>query len=341
MKQILLTTMIVFLGGLAMSIQANNHYFVHSDGQGEGTSWKDAASNLQEVLAKAKAGDIIWVANGTYFPTNEADRTASFIIPDGVQVYGGFIGEEKKLTDRVLGEAKTILSGEIGTEAPEDNSYTVVYFQNASAATMLDGFIITGGYADGLVEGADLTTCGAGIYNNGEFGVSSPMIQNCILINNFSREGAAIYNYANEGETSPTISDCQFVYNRSDFNGGAIFNDGNFGTCNPTITNCSFKGNESMYGAGILNRGLYGECQPMIKNSTFIDNFSVVRGGAIYNQREGRGICEALLEGNVFEDNGSTIGEGDVDQTNKALNVTQDQPSKAGVRMRSAEAISY
>ena len=82
-----------------------------------------------------------------------------------------------------MGEAKTILSGEIGTEVPEDNSYTVVYFHNASAATVLDGFIISGGYADGLVEGADLTTCGAGIYNNGEFGVSSPLIQNCILIN--------------------------------------------------------------------------------------------------------------------------------------------------------------
>lgn len=96
-----------------------------------------------------------------------------------------------------------------------------------------------------------------------------------------------------------------------------------------------------MYGAGVLNRGLYGECQPTIKACTFIDNFSVVRGGAIYNQREGRGICEALLEGNVFEDNGSTIGDGDVDQTNKFLNETQDQPSRAGVRMRSAEAISY
>lgn len=333
--------MIVFLGGLVAGIQANNHFFVQPEGAGTGTSWEDAASNLQEILAIAQAGDIIWVANGIYTPTDVSERNASFIIPDGVQLFGGFTGTEMSLADRMLGEAKTILSGEIGTDAVEDNSYTVVYFQNVSAQTILDGFVITGGYADGMVEGADVTTCGAGIYNNGEFGVSSPVIKNCIFINNFSREGAAMYNYANEGVTSPTISDCQFVYNRSDFNGGAIFNDGNFGTCNPTIKNCSFKSNESMYGAGVLNRGLYGECQPVITDCAFIDNFSVVRGGAIYNQREGRGICEAQLEGNIFEDNGSTIGAGDVDQTNKMLDGQEDQPSRAGVRLRSAEAISY
>lgn len=342
MKQILLTTMMIAIGTLLLSVQASNHYFVLPEGSGEGTSWKDAFPDLQAALAVAQEGDIIWVAEGTYLPTTENDRTVSFVIPSGVQLFGGFAGDEKKLEDRDLSAHQTILSGDIGSpEFVEDNSYTIVYFNLVNDMTLLDGFIITGGYADGLVEGADASTCGAGVFNNGEFGLSSPTIRNCTFLDNFSREGAAIYNYANDGEASPLISDCNFVYNRSDFNGGAIFNDGNFGTCNPTIKNCNFESNESMYGAGLLNRGLYGVCQPVILDCAFVNNFSVVRGGAVYNQREGRGICEAQIEGCVFEDNGSTVGDGDVDQTIELLNDKKNQPTRSGIRVRRTEAISY
>jgi hypothetical protein len=319
-KQILLTTTIVLLGGFFAAAQINSHFFVQPDGQGEGTSWEDAAGSLQDILSIAQAGDILWVANGTYYPTTGTDRNATFNIPDGVKVYGGFTGTEETLTDRISDGGKTILSGAIGTEDVEDNSYTVVTFNKVSSNTQLDGLVISDGYANGLEDGAHPSTCGGGIYNNGEYGASSPVITNCIFNKNFSREGAAIYNYANEGEASPSISDCEFVRNRSDFNGGAIFNDGNFGTCNPTIKNCSFKSNESMYGGAILNRGLHGICKPVISNTAFTDNFSVVRGGAIYNQREGRGICDALLEGNVFEGNNSTVGGGDgVDETSNYI----------------------
>jgi hypothetical protein len=341
-KQILLTALVVFLCSFVLSAGDSNHYFVKIDGEGSGTSWDDALNSLQAALTIAQSGDVIWVAQGTYFPAEDADRTASFIIPEGVVVLGGFVGTEESLEERNHLQAPTILSGNIGAEdLEEDNSYTIVYFSNVSARTVLDGFIITEGYADGMTEGADVTTCGGGIFNNGEYGFSSPTIKNCILLNNFSREGGAFYNFANQGETSPFISDCAFVDNRSDFNGGAIFNDGNYGICNPNFTNCRFSGNESMYGAGMLNQGLYGNCQPTLTNCIFIDNFSVVRGGAIYNQREGRGVCEAQIEGCVFEDNGATIGDGDVDQTIKLINQESATPKRSGIRMRSAETISY
>lgn len=342
MKQFLLTIMTICCSALLFSQTGaeaeNNRYYVHPEGASEeGTDWENAFPDLQAALAVAQEGDEIWVATGTYVPTTDDDRSASFAIPSGVKVYGGFTGTEENLEDRTEGNI-TILSGEIGDAAvAEDNSYTVVYFSNASEETLLDGFVITGGYADGLIEGADLSTCGAGVYNNGEAGASSPTIANCLFLENFSREGAAIYNYANDGETSPVISDCKFVFNRSDFNGGAIFNDGNFGTCNPTITNCTFEGNESMYGAGILNRGLYGECQPMIVDCLFAENLSIVRGGAIYNQREGRGICDAQMSGNVFDNNVTTIGDPDVEQTIK-LKSTKVQPKRSGIQQRPANA---
>lgn len=338
MKQFLLTTTIICCSALLLNLTANNRYYVHPDGDGDGTNWEKAFPGVQAALAVAQEGDEIWVAAGTYVPTTDNDRSVSFAIPSGVKVYGGFIGTEKKFEDRNTEANLTILSGEIGDVAvSEDNSYNVVYFNNVNTNTVLDGFVITGGYADGLVEGADLSTCGAGVYNNGEAGVSSPTIANCLFLENFSREGAAIYNYANDGETSPVISDCKFVFNRSDFNGGAIFNDGNFGTCNPTIRNCSFEGNESMYGAGVLNRGLYGECQPQIVDCLFAENFSLVRGGAIYNQREGRGICEAVMSGNVFDNNVTTIGDPDVEQTIK-LKSGNVQPKRSGIQQRPASA---
>ncbi|MEL7219815.1 MAG: hypothetical protein AAGJ93_00770 [Bacteroidota bacterium] len=342
MKQILLTLMVVFLGGSVLSAEEDNHYFVKTDGEGSGTSWDDALNNLQAALEIAVSGDLIWVAQGTYLPTEGADRTASFIIPDGVTVLGGFAGTEITLEERDYLQTPTILSGDIGeADVLEDNSYTVVYFSNVSASTVLDGFVITEGYAGGISEGADVTICGGGIFNNGEYGLSSPTIKNCILLNNHSREGGALYNYAYEGEASPNISDCTFIDNRSDFNGGAVFNDGNLGICNPNFTNCRFSGNESMYGAGLLNRGLYGTCQPILTNCSFTDNFSVVRGGAIYNQREGRGVCEAQIANCVFEDNGATIGDGDVDQTIKMINEESATPRRSGIRVRTAEAISY
>ncbi len=314
--------------------------YVRPNATGIGSTWENALSDLQEALAIAQEGDQIWVASGIYIPTIHNDRNANFQIPSGVQVYGGFKGTENRLEDRNPKENLTILSGEIGDTTRTDNSYTIVYFNHAGPNTILDGFVITGGYADGMVEGADLSTCGAGVFNNGDSGLSSPIITQCLFLENFSREGAAIYNYASDGEASPRINNCKFVYNRSDFNGGAIFNDGNFGTCNPVIKLCTFEGNEASYGAGILNRGLYGECKPVISDCSFTENLSIIRGGPIYNQVGGRGIVELQLSGNVFDNNITTFGDPDVEQTIKLRN-GKGLPKRSGIQQRPSSDIAY
>lgn len=339
MKQLLLTTIAFLI--CALSVQAER-YYVSENGEGLGTSWDDAMSSLTAALEMTQDGDEIWVAIGTYFPTTENDRSQSFMIPSGVQVLGGFDGTEETLMDRDLTNGVSILSGEIGDKkSVEDNTYTIVYFDGVTSTTLLNGFTVTAAYANGLVEGVDRTTCGGGVFNNGDQGFSSPQISQCIFLDNFSREGAAIYNYANEGITNPTLSDCEFLHNRSDFNGGAIFNDGNFGECNPSIKNCLFEGNESMYGAGILNRGLYGECKAVISDCMFLDNFSIVRGGAIYNLREGRGICDATTSGCMFDGNGATIGNGDIEQTIKVgAGIAPVGSKNSGLRKRKT-SIAY
>lgn len=65
----------------------------------EGTSWTEAFKSLQDALDVGKSGDLIWVADGTYYPdegSHEAnnDRFATFQLPDGIVVIGGFAGVE-------------------------------------------------------------------------------------------------------------------------------------------------------------------------------------------------------------------------------------------------------
>ncbi len=315
MKKVSLITFILLL---AVSHISAKRYHVSFSGYGDGSSWQQAFSDLQAALAVAVAGDEIWVTDGIYHPTTGTDRTASFVIPDGVALYGGFNGTESSLAQRNWQQNKSLLSGDLGQQNDSsDNSHTIVRFHQVGKNTILDGFFLVDGVANGFEEGAELTVAGAAIFNDAHNGVSSPTIRNCIFRNNYAREGGAIYNYAANGVCSPEITNCKFLNNKADFNGGAIFNDGNNGVCNPIVRNCNFESNWSVYGAGILNRGYNGECKPLIAGSIFVDNYSVVRGSAVYNLQEGSGQIAPIIAACRFENNGSTVGEA-VEDTNNS-----------------------
>ena len=69
-------------------------YFVKPGGTGDGLSWENATGQLAEVMLQAEPGDEIWVAEGIYKPTETTDRSISFILKEGVRMYGGFAGVE-------------------------------------------------------------------------------------------------------------------------------------------------------------------------------------------------------------------------------------------------------
>ena len=318
MKRILLT-LTVLLSLSQLCLQAKVIY-VQTGAEGQGTSWEDAKGNLQDALLLAQAGDQVWVASGIYTPTSDDDRSISFIITEGVEIYGGFNGCEGILEERDIKSNLTILSGEIGdTESTEDNSYSIVMTLGVSAATIVDGFTISDGRADGFGEGGDITSSGAGWFNDATANPSSPTIKNCIFSNNFAREGAAIYNYAEDGESRSLITSCTFISNHADFDGGAIYNNGTYGVCSPRISDCIFIKNDSYYGAGILNKAYRGESQPFVENCIFAENKSVVRGSAIYCYKEARSICEVILKTCRFEENASTIDEAVSGETNEQV----------------------
>ncbi len=307
MKRVFLLT--VVLAFVLCQVDAKT-IFVKKGSNGNGSSWEQAIGNLQEALLRARTGDQIWVAAGKYFTTKDGDRTKSFVIPDGITLFGGFAGYESSPLERNLKANLTILSGEIGMPSPDDNAYTVVYTKNASSTTTVDGFIIMGGAAKGSASKNMLHYKGAGWFNEASHGNSSPTIKNCVFINNTAREGAGLYNYASNGTCEPVIEDCQFIKNLSDVDGGAVFNDGNNGTCSPRFSNCLFEGNEATYGAGMLNKADNGQAAPVVRNCLFVANIAYIRGSGIYNDRtaSSKGYCEAIMSGCRFEKNSSSVG---------------------------------
>lgn len=307
--------------------------YVKAGSNGNGTTWENAFGDLQPALRIAKNGDQVWIAQGKYTPSKNNDRVAYFQIADGVELYGGFAGFETQIEQRDWFNQRTVLSGEIGTNNTDDNSYTIVYTHNVSARTIIDGIIISGGAANGYGDNGDIKSSGAGWYNDGDNCESSPTIKNCIFIDNMAREGAGLYNFARNGKCAPHIINCRFVNNTADFDGGAIYNNGNNGICSPEITKCFFESNTATYGASILNKGVDGVSKPIIIESVFSENASIVRGSAIYNYREGHGVCDAIVQACRFEQNDSTIKE-DVSNTISNESAGTVKGNKSGVKYR-------
>jgi hypothetical protein len=308
MKSILLTGMI---GVFALHLEATT-FFVKQGATGSGATWSDATGDLSKALASANAGDEIWIAKGTYYPSDK-DRKKFFLIPSGVKVYGGFAGNESSRQQRNPQSNKTVLSGNVGAKTDYlDNSYTIVFLENANEHSLLDGLVIADGNADGTGPTADIERCGAGIYvdGSGPGNMSKPVIQNCIFQNNYARDGAAVYLNGRSGEASATFRNCQFLNNKADLDGGAVFSDGRHGgKSNPIFEDCIFTGNTGNYGGALCNYGGKGESNPHLQNCVFRNNEAYLRGGAIYNM-DVEGLARPVINACQFVDNKAVAGKG-------------------------------
>jgi hypothetical protein len=294
---------------LAHAQDEPNRIYVRADAQGSGTSWQSPTWDLQKALHEACPGTEIWVASGTYFPTENNDRTQAFVVPEGVKLYGGFSGYEGSPAERDLANNVSILSGEIGETNREDNSYTVLYTAGLSKNTVIDGFIITGGNANMQVKERNPFSSGGGWYNEASGGsTSSPVVRNCIFQNNFAFFGAGFYNNAEGGRSDLIIEDCSFIGNVAQFDGGAILNNGSHGVGNITILYTTFEMNEAYYGAGILNKAeIAGEASPYLKHVRFQKNLAYMKGSPIYNLRSAQGSTSPIMESCISIDNQESV----------------------------------
>ena len=238
------------------------HVKADATGANNGQSWANAYTDLPTAGLNATFDDEIWVARGTYKPTTGASRTASFALQSGVSLYGGFAGTETARGQRNWEANPTILSGDIGIAGDAaDNSYHVVR-GNAMVTypSLLDGFTITGGNANG--SGGDYSQ-GGGMYNY----YSSSTVTNCTFSGNTAYwQGGGMYNY----HSSPTVTNCTFSGNTKgtyqDGGGGGMYNF----YSSSTVTNCTFSGNTVNWGPG---GGLYNDGgSPTMTNCIFWGN---------------------------------------------------------------------
>jgi hypothetical protein len=318
--------------------------YVTQNGAGlrDGSSWANAYSGtaLQTAInSLSYCGGQVWVAGGTYKPTTTTSRAISFTMANNVAVYGGFIGTETALGQRPAVNpatgtpASSTLSGDIGSTATTDNSYHVIRNpRGLNSTAILDGFIITGGNANGpgnevhggglYNDGSDVgNVCsptvrnclfmanvasgsGGGMYNDGRLrGDSSPQLTNCVFRTNMADYGGAMYNTGTfDGKSMPLLINCLFRQNSASSFGGGIYNLGG-GTGSPKLINCSFVANAAQIGGAILNDGAPGENGTQLINCSFLGN-SAGTGGAIYNLRYEAPTVMARLVNCVFFANG-------------------------------------
>ncbi len=288
-------------------------------GSNNGTSWQHAYHYLQDALARARAGDTICVAGGVYRPRASTGqvtggRNATFNLINGVTLQGGYAGygaADPHKRNIIL--YKTILSGDLNNDdaleeindvnlvddllddpTRQDNCYSVVTADKVASDTVLDGFIITGGNANGPQQGTAMTR-GGGIY----ISESSPTIQSCVFQANAAREnGGALHakdsdpaiiectfisNYCAQNSGAVSLMDadaqiayCYLSYNQAGDSGGAVSND--YGKS--SIVACTLTENRAAHHGGAMTN-YYSDV--LVTACTFIRNQSDSKGGAVYN----------------------------------------------------------
>ncbi len=325
MKQILIITLLLFF---AWGTQAKTTYYVKQGATGTGASWENASGNPQAMINKAVIGDEIWVAQGTYYPnqpvSNASDpRDRSFVMREGISLYGGFLGTENSIEQRELVNAglkdsigycdfkyATVLNGDFENDDEwihndstliwtvnynRENAYHVVYYKPTTICdtkTVFDGFTIKGGssldYGGGIyfLSFANYEWTGV-TWENVYY--SKGIVRNCILKN----------NSGGGGYVTGDILNCS-VYDNIGGDGGGLRTS----LCN--ILNCSIFKNNGGKGGGI-----YGGNISKIENCEIYNNYSGAGGGAYLSYSEinhskiHNNIC-ASYGGGVLADNYST-----------------------------------
>jgi hypothetical protein len=260
--------------------------FVDSQGKGNGSSWENATASLQDAINYAniqyeKNGSLteIWVKAGTY--TAGTVRSDSFTLQEGASLYGGFSGKETKLEQRSYSNNPTILSGEIGdASTTSDNVYHVLI---GSDHALLDGFVITGGYADKADGGQVYDDKGGAILNYAAGSRVRPdteptlgydlAMKNCLFVDNYAIEGGAVYTYHGG---NPTFDNCDFYQNSALYGGAVVDRAG----VNSIYTDCTFTGNSALYkgGAAFVDYG----SMATFESCLFQMNQAGSNGGAMY-----------------------------------------------------------
>ncbi len=262
---------------------------------GDGSTWGRAFDSLTDALAAASSGDQVWVAEGTYAPDTPAGPGATFLVPAGVQVYGGFEGNENSLAARgnPLDPRVTLDGG--------GSVHHVVEMFGAGLSTILDGLVIIKGAA----VGAAPDDRGAGIYAED----SAPTLRNIVFMDNHADTGGGALALVGASGGFATISDCQFADNTSDTKGGAVIAE-----VSATFERCVFDSNDADSAGAVRIEGggvyTFVDCEFRENTASFGEGGAVVvatsapSAAAIFDRCEFRSNSGSLSGGIAYLNDG-------------------------------------
>lgn len=240
-----------FLFSIISSSQAPKILYVNSTatGSNDGSSWNNAFKNLSAAITASVKKDTIKVAKGVYTPGNLS--TNAFILKDSVVMLGGYPNSGSPSdSQRNWAVNPTILSGEIGSpDITWDNTKTIIGASGLHKESILDGFIIEGGYNNSQAG----NPAALGMTN------SSLTVLNCLFRKNTSDQAGIVFSQ----NGSPSFINCIFVsnivYHTSLL---TLYNS------NVAVVNCIFSDNEA------LNLIKANQGTTRIINSTFFRNYA-------------------------------------------------------------------
>jgi len=284
------------------------------------TNWPTAATNIQDAVDVALAGDELVVTNGIYATGGRA-------------IYGALtknrIAVNKPLTLRsVNGPRFTVIQGHrVPGTTNGDGAIRCVYLANGAG---LYGFTLTNG-ATRAVNAGDHDTSGGGLWCES---TDTVLISNCVVTGNSAYQNGG-------GAYQGTLNNCTLTGNSAKSGGGGAYS-GTLNNCtltgnsgggaySSTLNNCTLTGNSGGGGAvssTLINCTLTGNSpsgafSSTLNNCTVSSNSSSGLGGGAYQstlnnctltsnwaQYGGGGIYQGTLNNCTLSGNSTYYFEG-------------------------------
>ena len=227
-------------------------WYVTTTGTGtmDGSSWENASNDLNATLnyvaQQPGAGRRqVWVAQGTY--TSDSYES-SFEYVGGVEVHGGFAGNETELGQRDVAAHPTILQGVYGRVLLDASSQNPC---SEELPGLWEGFVLQGGHYISVSDHFTLQNCKTGILT-----MASGILKNC----EFTGFGEGSYEYYMVRLESGAVMDsCRVHHNL--FTRALVHAEG------ATISHTLFY-NNTFSGSSYYDNGLYGTILNAFDNTT-------------------------------------------------------------------------